>query len=240
MKKRMNRWGRGCVGIALGLSLAVVSGCDSLLDVDLPAQLTDDGTGKYTGSLVATTGTYFGNPWQGYVPDTSAGTATFAPSDTYHAMLTYSLNGGPTVSKPIQRQTLTQYVLAGNYSGSMVGSVSGCADAGANIPQFHGRYNLAVTQNGDQSASLTFTFTDTTYAGLVCTLNGALNHLGRLYQMPSGAANCAGGGNINTGPFVADLEGFHPTGQGIEGRWTADFGAGCAGAFRFSAVLRGG
>jgi hypothetical protein len=35
-------WGRGCVALTLGLSLGALSGCDSLLEVDLPAQLTDD------------------------------------------------------------------------------------------------------------------------------------------------------------------------------------------------------
>ena len=43
MKKAIRRrsWGRACVAVTLGLTLGVLSGCDSLLDVSLPAQLTD-------------------------------------------------------------------------------------------------------------------------------------------------------------------------------------------------------
>src|SRR5712692_9770848 len=77
------------------------------------AIIANDGTGNYTGSLFATTGTYFANPWQGYNVST-AGTVSFHPIDPYHATLTYTVNGVGTVTKTVQRQTLTPYVLAGN------------------------------------------------------------------------------------------------------------------------------
>jgi hypothetical protein len=131
------------------------------------AQLMDDGTGNYTGTLYAITGTYFANPWAGYTIN-PAGTASFQPSDNYHATLTYTVTGLPTVMKAIQRQTLSAFQMAGNYSGSMAGSIGGCAG-----PQ------------------------DTTHSGIVCTVAGSLTHLGRLYQLV-GTLACTGPGQDNT------------------------------------------
>ena len=193
------------------------------------AQLADDGTGNYTGSLYAITGTYFASPWQGYGINAD-GTAAFRPTDIYHATLTYTVNGVGTVTKTIQRETLTPYVLSGNYSGAVAGSISGCTDPTRNDPAFRGSSNLAVTQVGDQSATLTFTFTDTNHTGLVCTVSGPLTHLGRLYQL-NGQSAC--GGN----PKATTIDGLHPTGQGIEGHWTGGAGGGCTASLHFAAVL---
>jgi hypothetical protein len=197
----------------------------------------DDGTGKYTGPVYATTGTYFPLPWNpalyGY---TEVGTATFEPTDRYHATFTYTVNGAPTVIKTVQRQTLTAYQMAGNYSGSAAGSVTGCNDPSENVPTFRARYNLSVTQVNDASATLTLNFVDPTYNGLVCTVSGPLAHLGRLYQL-QGQASCIGGPGINTGLQPATVDALHPTGQGIEGKWTGPLGGGCNGAIHFSAVL---
>ena len=44
--------GRGSLALALGLSLVVLGGCDGLLDVDLPAQLTDDALEDPRGAAV--------------------------------------------------------------------------------------------------------------------------------------------------------------------------------------------
>jgi dihydroorotate dehydrogenase (NAD+) catalytic subunit len=41
MMKQLQRWRRGAV-LALGLSVSVLAGCSDLMDVNLPAQLTDD------------------------------------------------------------------------------------------------------------------------------------------------------------------------------------------------------
>lgn len=198
------------------------------------AQLADDGTGNYTGALYATTGTYFANPWTG-VGIAPVGTASFRPTDRYHATLIYTVNGVGTVTKAIQRQTLTPYVLSGNYSGSIVGSISGCADPAANDPAFRGRYVLAVTQVGDGSATLTFTFVDNIHNGLVCTLSGPLDHFGRLYQL-NGQSSCTGlgaGGTLHPATIAA----LHATGQGIEGHYTGPSGGGCTASLHFAAVL---
>jgi hypothetical protein len=198
------------------------------------AELTNDGTGSYTGTLYAITGTYFAIPWQGY-NYSAAGTASFKPTDIYHATLTYTVTGVGTVTKTVQRQTLTAYALSGDYSGSMAGSISGCASPGSNDPAFRARYGLTVTQVGDTSTALTFTFVDPNHNGIVCTAAGPLSHLGRLYQM-AGTLACTGPGQDGV-PRPVTIESFHPTGQGIEGKVTASAGGGCMASLHFSAVL---
>jgi len=203
------------------------------------AELTDDGTGTYRGPLYATTGTPFALPWDPAQHDNNpppAGTAAFQPIDIYHATLTYTVNGFPTVTKAVQRETLMPYKLAGNYSGSMSGTISGCSDPTLNEPAFRGRYSLQVTQVADSSATLTLAFVDATNAGTVCTVSGPLTHLGRLYQMANATITCTGPGQDGL-PRSATIDSLHPTGQGIEGRLTSNFGGGCAASLRFAAVL---
>jgi hypothetical protein len=177
-------------------------------------QLTVDQAGNYSGQLYASTGPYYAAPWDPTQQHTNpVGTISFQPSDVYHATLTYSLTGGPTVTKQVQRFTLTPYPFAGNYSGSMSGSISGCADPASNDPAFRGRYGLIATEVGDQSATLTFTFVDTNHAGIVCTMSGPLTHFGRLYQLTNGQISCTGPG-LNTGPQPGTVNSLHRTGQG--------------------------
>ena len=200
------------------------------------ALLGDDGTGTdtYTGQIFATTGTYFPLPWNPaqYSP-TAAGTATFKATDSYHAMFTYTVNGVGTVTKTVQRQTLTPYVLSGNYSGSLVGSISACGNPAQNVPSFTYSFNLTVTQVDDSSATLTFTIVDPTgpFNNAVCTFSGAIAHFGRLYQMANASYSCP-----LSHATAAVINQFHPSGQGIEGRWRADDGGGCAESGHFSAV----
>jgi hypothetical protein len=199
------------------------------------AQITQDQNGDYSGPLYATTGTYFANPsWQGYHIN-PVGTASFQPSDPYHATLTYSFTGGPTIVKAVEREPLTPYVLSGDYSGSMSGAVSNCNDPARNDQAFRGRYGLAVTQAGDQSASLTFTFVDALHSGILCTVAGPLAHFGRLYQL-NGQLSCTGPEQNGT-PHPVTVDALHPTGQGIEGHLAASTGGGCTASLHFSAVL---
>jgi hypothetical protein len=208
------------------------------------AQLTNngDGTGlNYTGPLYATTGTYFGAPWQGDIA-TAVGSATFAGSavaeDYSHATLTYTVNG-VTVTKPIVRQTLTAYALSGSYSGSVAGAVSSCADAANNKSGVNGRFNLTVAQVGDASATLTFNFVDpnTNYNGMVCTLGGALTHNGTLYSIPNAQVACTAPG-FSPGSIVSgSVDLLDQTGQGIEGKWSATTTAGCVQVLHFAALL---
>jgi hypothetical protein len=118
----------------------------------------------------------------------------------------------------------------------MSGSVSGCTNATDNDPAFRGRYNLVVTQVADQSATLIFSFVDTNHNGFVFNLTGPLTHIGRLYQMANAQVTVTRPGTSPSN-FPATIDSFHPTGQGIEGRWTANSGGGCVLSFHFAAVL---
>ena len=192
------------------------------------AQLTNDGTGNYTGTLYATTGTYFADPWQGDNIN-PAGTATFQPIDDYHATLSYTVTGVGTVMKTVQRQTLTPYVLSGNYSGSLSGSVTGCPNPANNVPLAY-RFNVTVSQVADQLATLSFTIVDASNA--VCTISGALTHFGRLYQIANAAYQCP----LSTAT-QATVDHLGAIDHGIEGRWTANDGQGCKESIHFAAVL---
>jgi hypothetical protein len=198
------------------------------------AQLTQDTNGNYNGPLYATTGTYFANPWQGYVIAT-VGSASFEPSDPYHATLRYAFTGGPTVVKSVERQTLTPYPLAGNYSGSMSGTISGCVIPADNDAHFRARYHLTVTQTADTASTLTFTFVDPEHSGQVCTVAGSLAHLGRIYKL-NGQFSCSAPDDV-VPPAAATIDSYHPTGQGIEGRLTSTLADGCKLSLRFAAVL---
>jgi len=198
------------------------------------ATLTDDGTGNYSGALYSTTGTYFAQPWNpAQLHVDQVGTAKFAPINNYQATLTYTVNGVGTVTKTVQRQTLTAENLGGTYSGSLVGSVSGCTDPAGNVPSFNARFNLTVAQVGNSSA--TFAFTVTAFndmpANAVCTLSGPITQGGLLYQMPNASYSCP----LNQAT-QAIINTFRVTGQGIEGRWHADNGGGCIQSVHFSAV----
>ena len=200
------------------------------------ATLAQNAAGNYDGQLVATTGTYFGLPWNpAQLTGAAVGTVSFVPTDIYHATVTYALTSGPTVTKTVQRQTLTSYPLAGNYSGSMSGTVTGCADPADNDAQFRGRYGLTVTQTADTASTLIFTFTDTVHSGTVITVAGSLTHLGRLYKL-TGQFSATSPGEVIP-PFAATIDSYHPTGQGIEGRLTTTLGDGCKLSLPFSAVL---
>jgi hypothetical protein len=199
------------------------------------AQLTEDTAGNFNGPLYATTGTYFALPWNAaQLSVATAGTASFKPNGAYNATLSYALTNGPTVTKAIQRQTLTSYDLAGNFSGSITGSVTGCSNPADNKPAVRGRFGLVLSQVGDESATLTFSFVDTTYNGIVCTLNGPLTHYGTLYRMADARYSCTGQG-ITPGVTTATVERFHSTQQGVEAQWTAVAG-GCTQFIRFAAV----
>jgi hypothetical protein len=59
------------------------------------------------------------------------GTVSFQPSGPYTAKLNYTVTGVGTVTKLIQRQTLTAITVGGAYIGGQSGAYSGC-NIGAN------------------------------------------------------------------------------------------------------------
>ncbi|HTR58779.1 MAG TPA: hypothetical protein VMM27_11440 [Casimicrobiaceae bacterium] len=193
------------------------------------AVMNRDGSGNFTGNLYTTVGSYYGGPWNPAAnSETLAGTASFVPSDPYSGTLSYSLINGPTVVKPIQRQTLRTIVLGGNYVGGQAGAYSNCNNSGQNGP-YTDTYTLDVTQaNG--AATFTFNYT----SGATCTMAGSLQQAGQLYRIDPASYSCTGSLTFNAS---ATMEEIKATAQGIEGRFTGYLSGGCQEDAQFSGAL---
>ena len=194
-------------------------------------QLTWDGA-RYTGGLYAVTGTWFAVPWQtGNLSVAQAGTASFEPSalGAHRGTLSYTVNGVATVTKSVERQTLTTIALGGSYTGGQSGTYSGCTNAADNRA-YTDRYDLEVTHLASGNATFQFTYS----ASLTCTLSGALEQHGLQYRIPNATYQCSDG--VNTSATVSEIR---ATAQGIEGRVSAASAAGaCREDAAFSAVLQ--
>ncbi len=190
-----------------------------------------DADGNFSGSLYSTTGTYFGAPWNpSSFASTLAGTASFTPVDASQGTLSYTLVGGPTVSKSIVRETLVTIDLSGNFTGGQAGGYSGCSDPGGNF-LYKDTFDLQVTQ-GVGTVQLTFAYPSASSAALTCTLSGALVQSGQLYSVPSATYQCDDG--LNT---TASLSEIKQTSQGIEGKLAApSVGGACREDATFSGV----
>ena len=189
----------------------------------------DDGNGNFAGNMYSTTGTYFGAPWNpASFSSTLAGTASFTPANAYQGTLTYTLVGGPTVTKSIVRETLTTVDLTGNYAGGLATGFSGCNDSGQD-GLFEDTYDqLQVTQSNG-AVSLVFSFNG---LGESCTFSGALVQNGQIYTVPSGTYTCQDG--LSTSASLSEIK---RTSLGIEGRYAApSVGGGCREDASFSAV----
>ena len=120
------------------------------------AQVTQDASGNFNGTLYSATGTYFAAPWVGDVVSV-AGTASFRPTNPSTATLVYTAIGAPTVTKSIQRQTLTSVALGASYTGGQAGQYSGCTDPAQNF-LYKDTFDLQVTQQTDNSVTFAFTY----------------------------------------------------------------------------------
>lgn len=191
------------------------------------ASLTRDANGNFNGQLFATTGTYFGAPWNPADGAGSAqvGTASFQPTDAYSANLSYALNAGPTVVKVIQRQTLTSIPLGGSYNGTQAGSYSNCNNSFA----YTDRFGLGVSQPTASTLTFTFAYSD---SGLSCTLSGTFEQRGQLFRIPAASYTCSDG--LSTTATVSEIK---ATNFGIEASITAPNNAGCREDATFSAVF---
>lgn len=190
----------------------------------------------FTGPLYTTTGTGFQFPWQpGNFSATQVGTATFTPTQggisvSYRGTLSYSFSAtGLTVTKTIQRQTLTSIDLTGIFTGGQYGEWYDCAVSADNETYTDG-FDLEVTQVG---ARLTLAFTYS--SALSCTIAGTLEQHGSLHRMNNASYRCSDG--LNTTVTVYDLKAGS---LGIEGRYYAPTSYGCKEAAKFASVYATG
>jgi hypothetical protein len=195
------------------------------------AQLTDDGTGKtYAGGLYATTGTYFGLPWNpsDHPPAVQVGTASFQPTSPYTATFMYVVNGPPMVmvNKSIQRQFLGRFTIGGTYNGVATTTYSACANPG----KFLNDVDISITQHTDNNqVSITLTYVG---GGTVCTYSGDAIAWGKLYQIPTASYTCTNGFKT-----TAKIDELIATPHGIEGVWSDITPAGCQESGTFSGLL---
>ena len=191
--------------------------------------LNRDPSGRFVGSLFQSTGPYFGAPTfdSGQVAVSTVGNMSFAPgsaSDT--GVLTYNV-GTVSVTKNIQRQTLTTIVLGGTYLGAFITQTSQCTNTGNNVNRAFSS-PLLVTQVSNGTMQLDFQPS----TGLTCSLRGTATQLGQLFRMPNTTYTCTNG--LSTSAVVYGLK---QTAQGMEGQWQASTGGNCIEEGRFSAVF---
>jgi hypothetical protein len=186
------------------------------------AQLTKDAAGNFNGPLFATTGTFYGSAWN--TQDLSigqVGTASFQPSGVASAKLVYTVTTpaalAASVSKSIQRQSLTAIPIAGTYVGGQSGAYSGCTSSTDNFA-YTDPYTLTVTQGSGSAATLQFAYD----SGLSCTLSGTLVQTGQLLGIAAAHYVCSDG--LDTTAALSEIRATSL--GGLEGRLAAGSVAG--------------
>jgi hypothetical protein len=188
-------------------------------------QVTQDASGNFNGGLYATTGTYYISPWAGGSMPVAVGTVSFQPTGPYTAKLIYIVNSVGTVTKLIQRQTLTAIALGGVYSGAQTGTFTGCA---TNV-SYRNFFDLQVTHLTDGTVTFAFVYTN----NYSCTFSGKLVQFGQLYSVTAANYQCTDGRNNTT----ANMSEIKATAQGVEARFSASYGGSCREDAQFSGVL---
>ena len=190
-------------------------------------QVTQDASGNFNGTLYSTTGTYYFLPWAGFMGG-PVGTVSFQPLTPSSARLIYTVNGVGTVTKVIQRQTLTAITIGGVYVGGQSGTYSSCSAGTSNGP-YEDFFDLTLTQLANQSVTFSFV-----YNSVSCTFSGTLVQTGQLYSVPNATYSCNDG--LNTTATMTEVK---ATAQGVEGRFSApSVGGNCREDAQFSGVLR--
>jgi hypothetical protein len=190
-------------------------------------QVTLDASGNYNGTLYAATGTYYISPWApGSLTNTAVGTVSFQPTGPTTAKLAYVVNNTGTVTKLIQRQTLTVITLGGVYSGAEIGTYSGCAN---NI-SYNNFFDMQITQLANGNVTFTVNYPDV--SSFSCTFSGTLVQQGQLYSVPGATYQCTDGTNT-----TATMTEIKATAQGVEGKFSATFSGACKVSAVFSGAL---
>lgn len=112
------------------------------------AQINYVGQGTWTGPLYLTTGPWFGGPFNaGAVGVRQAGTLTFSAPSVAKGAVTYTIDG-VTVTKQVERETLTLDNYNGTYVAALNLTQSSCSRPTDN-GSFNGLMNLSISQNGN-------------------------------------------------------------------------------------------
>lgn len=175
---------------------------------------------QFTGELYVTTGSNFAAPWNpGAFSISPVGTISFNFSSPTLGVLTYSVNGNPTVTKTIVRHTLAFNTLQGNYLGGVNANGTNCGNGVQNGPIL---INGEITVTQSNIASPTFTINFATGSGLEasCTFTGSYTQEGRLGRLNSGTWSCSIPGISNPPSGVFTLSQVEASTTGFSGRFS--------------------
>jgi hypothetical protein len=191
----------------------------------ITAQLTYKGGGVFSGTVYATTGSYYGGTYNGANGSIRpAGTMTFTLQSVQTAQLQYSVDG-VTVNKSIQRQTLTNDNFNGIYVVTANLTQSGCTNP-ANNGSGTGALAISVTQAAT-AMSMIWQFTNTSS----CTYNGTYTQSGKMGRF-SGPYSCTTG-ETGTMSFIEMTNRIGMLSGRIQGTSTT---LGCAYSGRFTGL----
>jgi hypothetical protein len=141
----------------------------------------------WTGALYATTGTYFGAPWNpALLTVNPVGTMTWTAQTVDTGLLIYVVNG-VTVVKTVTRQALVLDDFSGHYFGGVHDVVTGCPNPAAN-----GTFDLGGFIDIAQSGAAV-TIVSTGLTGVVCTYTGTLTEAGQMGAMNAATFSCSDG-----------------------------------------------
>ena len=181
----------------------------------------------WSGDLYKTNGPWFGtgafDPAK--VSRARVGTLTFAAGPTVSsATVTYTVNG-ITVTKDIQRQTLTFDCFCGEYVG-MFREVATCDDAAQN-----GTFDVPSTITIYHNSGAPFVMTSTEQ-GRSCSYSGTYAQYGRFGQVTDGTYSCTDG--ISGAFQFAEM---HVNTTGFTGRGTLR-NQHCTATFSFGGIRK--
>jgi hypothetical protein len=127
----------------------------------------------WSGTLIATTGTYFGAPWNpAAVTINSVGTMTWTAPFVDSGTLTYVVNG-VTVVKSVTRQSLVLDDYSGHYAGGIHRDYTGCVNPALDVTS-EVSASMNIAQNG---AAVSI---QTSEPNGTCSYTGTLSEAGQM------------------------------------------------------------
>ena len=188
-------------------------------------QMTRDANGIWKGGLYASSGSFFGAPYNSTLSAIDlVGNVTFTPISESEGALTYNV-GAAVVAKTIRRQTLQEIDINGTYAGALVTDVYNCDD---NRPLVTSRRFVDASASMVRGGATRIDFTFAT--GGACSFSGKANQAGRMFRIDNASYTCG------TGP--ATVYELKATSLGLEGRWSAPVVGGCTEYGVFSLVQK--
>jgi hypothetical protein len=187
--------------------------------------VSQNGVVTFSGPLFATTGPWFGAPWNpALVGNRQVGTFTFAAGQISVGAISYTVDN-VQVNKSIERQTWRAENLNGFYSGASIGTFSGC---GGRDGPFESCVLLSIGHAGGGAITMR-----EEGDGYVCDYTGAYSQRGRMGQI-TGTGTCS---DNTTQTFTATevIGGI----QGVTMRFGSQLGGACSFTGRLGGIRRG-